>query len=215
MQQEQLRRVPIWSPGLRACHWLLALSTLGMMATAWLMSASAELYHWARDYHFLFAYVLSGALLYRLYLLLMSRASDHYLDCLPIAENDLKKMPQMLKFYLSRGKFELPAWFAHNPLWGPVYLVVFGALTTLMVSGFVMEYSYDSLASALHSGAAVLINFFVLLHIVAVFMHDWKSENSDISAMISGYKIFRDRKVDTSSIKPAGQPITFFRKEDL
>lgn len=57
--------------------------------------------------------------------------------------------------------------------------------------------------TAWHGLGYGIISTFMVLHILTVFLHDWKGTGSEVSAMISGYKIFVIRKqtLDTGAQK--------------
>jgi len=122
----------------------------------------------------------------------------------------------MLRFYLSLGRNPMPSYYAHNPFWGPIYLLMFLVLLAQAASGLLVKYQPDGILEwmpqlkHLHDLGYGIIATFVPLHIVAVFLHDWKGEGAEISAMISGYKLFSVQrpglpgKVQTVAIQDIG-----------
>ena len=78
----------------------------------------------------------------------------------------------MLKFYLSFGRRRVPPYFAHDPLWRPVYPAWFLLIAVQVLSGM------------------------VLLHVLSVLLREARGKAYDISAMIQGHRIFRVDKTD-------------------
>lgn len=151
----------------------------------------------ARDIHFFLSGLLLPALLLRFYLLFFGKDTDHLTDCEPNLHK-LNQAKEVLRFYLTLGKAPLPRWFSHNPLWGPIYLLLFVFLTISCLSGVLLvqeiTFIFNISNHDLHSISHYLISLFVLLHLPAVFSHDLSNKNSDISGMVSGYKIFHIEK---------------------
>jgi len=122
MKTETLHRREIWSKWLRLSHWTLALSTLALMATGWLIHHTPSVAQAAADWHYIAGSIFTLGLALRIWVLFSDKRMGHWRFLLPDLEP--KKMLQMLKFYLSFGKATLPRWYAHNPLWLPIYLVL-------------------------------------------------------------------------------------------
>lgn len=201
MNRPALQRRYVWSGWLRLSHWLMALSVCGLWITGWLHQNVIRLFELAYDYHILFAYLLSGALLLRLYLLFSARNSAaHWKDLWP-GRQQWKAVLATLRFYVTLGRAPLPRWYAHNPLWGLLYLLLFIVLLVQVLLGFLMYNELDLYLINIyhwHTGLAKLLGGFIVLHILAVFMHDLASGNSDVSAMIHGYRVFRLEPPDLS-----------------
>ena len=103
----------------------------------------------------------------------------------------------MLRFYVSFGRTPLPNWYAHSPLWAPIYLLLFFLLLTQIVSGFLIAAGQHTLLInlyILHNFNSTFLAIFTAVHIISVFIHDLKAGSSDISAMIHGYRIFNIEK---------------------
>ncbi|MGD8589225.1 MAG: cytochrome b/b6 domain-containing protein [Chromatiales bacterium] len=199
MQTETINRVHVWSRWLRLAHWSLTVSIFGLLASGWLLDKDPVLFASAQDYHFIFAALMLPALLLRLYLLFAGKGTDHLHDC----ELDRLKMAQawaVIRFYLTLGRAPLPKWYAHNPLWGPVYLLLFLFLTLSAISGLALSKELVNFAGIsmydLHWLGYYVTITFVCLHLPAVFSHDLSGTGSDISAMINGYRIFLVGKPD-------------------
>ena len=198
----------VWNGWLRLSHWLLALSTLVLLATGALMANSPYLRETAMLYHFIAAAPFVFALLLRLLLLFVSSAPQDRLAALLPTASDLSAIKTLLRFYLSLGRAPLANWYAHNPLWKPFYLLLFMAAIVLALSGLLrMNQSelFSFYTLGWHRFWAQYVLFFCLLHVVAVCLHDYRGRRYDISAMLHGYRLFSlDRE---AAAKPVIQAI--------
>lgn len=189
---EQIQRRLVWSGWLRLAHWGMGFSVLVLLATGWLIKYTRSVYDAALDYHYISGSILAMSLLLRLGLLLFDKTTGQWRALIP-RPSQFKAMGEMLRFYLSFAKMPLPKWYAHNPLWAPVYALSLIVMGLLVLSGYFMDeqpffagfYLPDT-----HSFTASLMGFFVILHVISVFLHDLRGTGSDISAIISGYRIF-------------------------
>ena len=200
MSNDIIHRTLVWSSKLRAAHWLLALSTLVLIATGWLIPVAPSIIDLTSDWHYLAAAAFIAALLLRLWLLLIDKQSAGIAALMP-GKQALPAIGQMLRFYITLGKAPLPSWYAHNPLWAPIYLCSILIMLLLAASGLAMD-EYPILFSIylpeLHSTLASIFTIFVAAHVITVFMHDAKGTSSDISAMVNGHRIFVVQKADNS-----------------
>jgi len=202
---QTLQRKYIWPGRLRFGHWVITVAVVGLLFTGWLQQHVVQYFQIALDYHYILAYALTLALGLRLYLLVSSPASAaNWQDLLP-NRHGIKQAIAMLRFYISFGRTPLPHWYAHSPLWAPVYLFIFLLLLTQILSGCLIGAGYHSLfinLYTLHQNASTGIAVFSVLHIISVFLHDLKAGTSDVSAMIHGYRIFKIEKPDmTTSVQ--------------
>lgn len=193
----------------------MVIAVIGLLVTGWLLQNVAHYFQVALDYHYLLAYALCVGLAIRLYLLLgssPSAASWH--DLVPDRQN-LVKVIAILRFYVSLGRTPLPHWYAHNPFWAPIYLLVFLILLLQIITGFLIASGQHTLLInlyTLHNVNTTILAAFTILHIISVFVHDLKSGSSDISAMIHGYRIFTLEKpelpptIQTVSLDKLKQP---------
>lgn len=193
MQAKTVSHVLVWSRWLRLAHWGLAVSTIGLIATGWLMSHDSVYAGPAADLHYLLSSVLLPALLLRLYLLFFGKGTDHLTDCEPNGHR-LSQAWEVIRFYLTLGKAPLPKWFSHNPLWGPIYIALFFVMTLSVISGLLLLNGVQLIGMIsmldLHQFAYQVILLFTLLHLPAVFSHDLSSKGGDISAMVNGFRVF-------------------------
>ena len=201
MKTETLHRREIWSTWLRLSHWTLALSTLALMATGWLVHHTPSVAQAAADWHYIAGSVFTIGLALRIWVLFSDKLMGHWRFLL--ADLEPRKMLQMLKFYLSFGRSTLPRWYAHNPFWLPIYLILFLLMVLVAFTGH-LQGSRPVIAGiylpSLHAGIATLISLFVLGHVIAVFMHDLKGGSDDVSAMIHGKRLFEVKSIPIQEI---------------
>jgi Ni/Fe-hydrogenase 1 B-type cytochrome subunit len=196
-----IKRVKVWSGLLRLSHWLMAFAVPVLLATGWLLGSLPQAYDALLDYHYLAGYVLIAGVALRVWLLFFGRATDTLADLLP-RRQQAGAVLDMLRFYLSFGRWRLPAWYAHNPLWQPLYLLLLTLLVAQILTGVFADAPYllaSRTVGEWHASGAIIIAGIAGLHVLAVFMHDLKGTGSDTSAMINGHRIF--------VINPLQQPV--------
>ena len=189
---EQIRRVLVWSGWLRLVHGVLALSTLALLATGWLIAASPALAEMASFVHYLAASVLLAALLLRFFMGVAGKGAERFEHLLP-RRSEFAAIRASLLFYLSLGRRPLPNWFAHNPLWKPLYLILYLLLAMIALSGWIMpeiQLVGRLYVPGLHTWLADVIAGLVIAHLLCVVLQDIKGRSADISAMLSGYRFF-------------------------
>lgn len=205
MQLKTVTQVFIWSRWLRLTHWTLAITTLGLIATGWLMTLDSSITVNAIEFHYIFLSLFIPALLVRLYLLVFGKGTDHLSDCEPNTHR-LSQAWEVIRFYITLGKAPLPRWYSHNPLWGMLYLALFFFLVLSTASGAMLMKDQLMIGSismlSLHQLCYQITLAFSLLHIIAVFAHDLSSKAGDNSAMINGYRTF---EVGENSPDKSGQ----------
>lgn len=193
MHNPPLQRRLVWSKPLRICHWSLALATLTLLLTGWLVRWAPERAEQVRDYHFIAAALLIAALLARVWLLFAGKGTARIDQLLP-DRHRLGQAWQVLRSYLTLGKIPLPKWYAHNPLWAPLYLLLFLVLTLQAGTGLALLNDITLLGGVslrgLHGWGFGFLLVFTLLHLVASFFHDAKGGGDDVSAMINGQRLF-------------------------
>ena len=204
MLPTELKRVAVWSGRLRLAHWLLALATLGLLGTGSLLAMRlVGLLPWLLPTHVAAGYALLFALALRLYLLFFGSGPERWRDLLPRGQQ-IKAAGDMILFYITLGRRSLPAYYAHNPFWAPLHLLLFAVLVVQGASGLLLSlvdaaaFSYYEATPwilgytlpELHSLSLPLIAGYTAAHILAAFVHDWRSGGSEVSALIGGYKLF-------------------------
>ncbi len=199
LDSSPIRRVEVFSKAQRITHWLITLGILFELISAWLIQhAAVDVLAWI-DYHVMVGQALLLPILFRIYLLFRP-GSGHWRLLIPTREQR-HVLRQTVKFYASLGRLPCPDWYAYNPLWQPLYLLMIPIMLLATLSGF--GYG-NNLALAgirvndLHALLAHVILYFSLLHILFVFLHDARGNGGQISAMVNGHKYFH--------IKQGNQP---------
>lgn len=108
-------------------------------------------------------------------------------------KSQLNAIIQMIKFYLSFARLPLPNWYAHNPLWKPIYLFMIIVLLGCVITGMVYDSNLTLLgysSTELHDALATIITVLSVAHIITAFLHDWKGKGAFISAIINGHRYF-------------------------
>jgi len=199
----EVRRVRVWPGVVRLTHWAIVASLLVLLPTGWLLTtgliASDELYELLRHrLHQPAGHVLAVALAARLVVLLIGGNSVSGWRALVPSATQLAATREMLRFYSALSRTPLPAYYAHNPFWAPLYLVLFALLAVQTVTGLVLEFPFvrsvlhadEPATLALHGRLLAWIALWCAFHVVAAVLHDWRGQGSDTSALISGYRIF-------------------------
>jgi Ni/Fe-hydrogenase 1 B-type cytochrome subunit len=194
----------VWPAVIRLTHWGITLSVLVLLPTGWLLTTgligSEELYRLLRhDLHEPAGHVLAVALAVRLaYMAVGGSSLAGWKALLPTGPQQLAAVREMARFYSALSSRRLPAYYAHNPLWAPLYLVAFVLLAVQATTGLMLEFPF--LQGVAHADEPALLRLHGQLmewtlvwsafHVAAAVLHDWRGQGSDISALISGYRIF-------------------------
>ncbi len=191
MAAQTYKRVLVWSGWLRLSHASIGLAVLVLLFTGWLIAESPSLADSALDLHYLASSFLIFGLVVRIVLFFAGKEHERLSALFP-ASTELTPMVKTLRFYISLGKSPLPGWYSHNALWKPVYLIIYLALIILAITGATMP--DDSIVlgfylPSVHAFWADVMLWFTGIHIASVIMHDYRSQTTDISAMINGYRL--------------------------
>jgi len=193
-----INRVAVFSKAQRITHWLIAGAITFLLISAWLVQhADVDVIAWL-DWHIMIGQALSLVLAYRIYLLFVS-GSGHWRLLIPTKEQRHVYI-QTVKFYASLGKLPCPDWYAFNPVWQPIYLLLIIIMILTTITGFLTG-NYLFLAGftmpELHSALARIILYFTLAHIFFAVYHDIKGGGAQISAMLNGFKYFQIKEVES------------------
>lgn len=220
----EMKRIAVWSGRLRLAHWLLAAATMALLVTGGLFALKlGEHLPWLLSVHLAAGYVLVPAVLLRVYQLFFGNRAEHWRDLVPRGPQ-LKAAGEMLLFYITLGRRSLPAYYAHNPLWAPLHLLLFIVIAAQGASGLILAFTdgaalayYEATPSILgytlpelHRAGLPLIGGYTAAHILAVFMHDWRSGGNEISALVGGYKLFLIRRTPDAPPQDV-QPVSLGR----
>jgi len=188
----EIRRVLIWSGWLRLSHWVIALSSAALLISGWLIANSPIHATAAVEYHYLAASGLIFGLVLRAIMFFRGKPHEQLSALFP-QPDEFRAIKQTLFFYLSLAKQRLPRWYAHNPLWKLVYVFVYVVLLLLLFSGWLAD-EYPVMLGfylpGVHAFWADFIAWFVLFHLLGLFVHDYYAKTTDISAMINGYRLY-------------------------
>ena len=211
---EQIRRVPVWSGWLRVAHWALAGATLLMLVTGWLIANAPTVAAGAAEVHYLGAAVLVFGLALRLFLGFAGKGAERLEHLVP-KPSEMTGLRNRALFYLSLGKAPLPNWYAHNPLWKPIYLVWFALLALSALTGWLMP---DTpvvgvfYLPRVHQWMANAVFVVTLAHVYSVVLQDLRGQAADTSAMINGHRYFR---VEREGLVKPEVPQVSIRIDDL
>lgn len=202
--KEEIHSVEVWPPIIRLLHLLMAASVIILLLTGLLMSSGMILndvlyQHLLTVWHLPSGHVLLGVIVVRLVLLMVRRDVLGWRALMPDNISDILKVAV---FYLSFARMQLPAYFAHNPLWKLLYLALYVLLVTQAFTGLLLESGWlrsvlrtDSATALMqHQALLEIILVLVVMHILTALLHDWKSPSAEISSMINGRKFFHVEK---------------------
>ncbi len=200
-----------WSLLLRLFHWMFALSIVFLVVTGFyinnpwtntMIEGSASFPMAIMRYiHYIAAYVLSSAVLIRLFLYIFGNAQERIWDILPITRRNLNnlKMTLLQYSYISDKHDER---LGHNILAGLAYLLTFIAALLMIVSGFYMLYpesafwakwgvilfSSQQFARYLHHITMWWFMIFAVIHIYLCIWNDCTEPEGLISSIFTGAK---------------------------
>lgn len=210
----RIERVPVWGGWLRLSHAAVGLSALVLIVTGWLLEAAPSLEADAADFHYYAASVLMFGLVLRVVLAFAGSPLEAFDKLIP-EDGELRAMRDMLLFYLTLGRAPLPRWYAHNPLWKPVYLVFYLCLAILVLTGWLREDQpllWGWYLPSVHGIFASAVAWLSLLHILSVVLHDYRGDAADISAIINGHRYFT---VETPEVPLVAEPMASIKLTDL
>jgi Ni/Fe-hydrogenase 1 B-type cytochrome subunit len=212
---KEIRRVLIWSGWLRVSHWSIALSTMVLLVTGWLIEHSPMRALIALEYHYIAASILIFGLVVRMVIFFKGKNHERLAGLFPEA-NEIKAIKQMLVFYLSMVRQPIPHWYAHNPLWKIIYIFWYIALLLLVVSGSLMEDQplvMGFYLPSVHGFWSGIVLWMTVLHLSSLFLHDYYAKTTDVSAMINGYRLFEIEVKEKEDLR--GTPVVLQSMESL
>lgn len=203
-------RKKVYDPLLRTLHWVIAMSILVLLGTAW----SHELFEkgpyekaiWL--IHIYTGYVLTVA--FSLRIIWGFIGPQH-------ARFSSLWHPRTWLANLRRPNLKLGNTFGHHPMASFAYLTFYGLLVAMIVTGLglaAIEHSIGPLAEWLsdsiwygdlfeepHEAISMLIVAFIVMHIGAMILHERLEKTPVSQAMISGYQYRRTEKQTNGAVK--------------
>ena len=192
MHDPVVKRVLVWSGWLRASHASIGFAVIVLLLTGWLIAQSPSLAEAAVDIHYLASAVLALGMIIRAVLLFTGKAHERLPALFP-AGVELAAMAATVRCYASFFRASLPGWYAHNPLWKPLYLLMYLALVIMVITGVMMPETSIRLGfymPSVHTFWAQVLLWLSALHVISVIVHDYRKKTADISAMVNGYRLF-------------------------
>jgi Ni/Fe-hydrogenase 1 B-type cytochrome subunit len=200
-----------WSVLLRLFHWMFALSIVFLAVTGFYinnpwtntMIEGTTSFPMAtmRYIHFISAYVLSSAILIRLFLYIFGNAQERIWDILPVTKRNLNntKMTLLQYSYISSKHDER---LGHNILAGLAYLLTFIAALMMIFSGFFLLYPESAFwakwglvlfgsqqfARFLHHLVMWWFMIFAVIHVYLCIWNDCIEPEGLISSIFTGAK---------------------------
>ncbi len=212
----QYTRHPAWSVLLRLFHWCFVLSIVVLVTTGFYIhfpwtntmieGSSSFPVATMRYIHFIAAFVFTGALLARLYLLLFGNRQERFWDFLPITGRNIKNLGSSVKYYLYLDDNEDHR-LGHNALAGIAYFVTFIVACLQILSGFYMLYPESvgwqtwglKLFGTQQQGRLLHYLFmwyfilFAATHVYIVVWNDIRSKEGLISSIFNGTKFLPEK----------------------
>ena len=204
------KRIFVWSGLLRISHWVFAISIVILLLTGTYIHDPLITTKWAefkplhlmailRYYHFSAGFVLIGALLIRIYLLLFGNRYERCWNFLPLNLRNIKSLFHNIKFYLYLT--DKPARrLGHKVIAGIMYFILFICAVIMAVSGIYLLYpeagtvskvgifffGSQQAARFMHYFLSWAFLFFIIFHLYLVVFNELKSHRAIISSIVSG-----------------------------
>lgn len=217
MTAETIRCVPIWSPWVRATHWLMAAGVIFQYLSAQAIAWGASDYDFWREWHIITGEFVLLLVVGRVILAFMLPAAASWRAFLPDAAQ-WQGIKQTLLFYVTLGHVPLLNWFAHNPLWRLLYPIMFILMLGLGLSG--LWYNDANPLAGLwlhqwHTLFASVLGWLVIGHLIAVIAHDIASKNAGISGMLNGVRYFHIEEKPAARDKNSKAPPVYIAVEKI
>lgn len=200
-----------WSVLLRLFHWMFALSIVFLVVTGFYINSpwtntmiegtTSFPMAMMRYIHFISAYVLSSAVLIRLFLYIFGNAQERIWDILPVTKRNMNnlKMTLLQYSYISSKHDER---LGHNILAGLAYLLTFIAALLMIFSGFFLLYpetafwakwglvlfGSQQFARFLHHLVMWWFMIFAVIHVYLCIWNDCLEPEGLISSIFTGAK---------------------------
>lgn len=207
-----------WSVLLRLFHWAFALSIVTLVTTGFYIH-----FPWTNTFiegetcfpvatmryiHFIAAFVFTGAMLARVYLLFFGNKQERLWDFLPVTPKKAGNFFHTIKFYLYLTDRHTPR-LGHNTLAGILYLLTFIIALLQILSGFYMLYPESAAFQKwgllffgpqqngrfMHYLFMWYFIIFAAVHVYIVVWNDIKSKEGLISSIFNGTKYIPPKNI--------------------
>ena len=225
------KRVYVWELPVRLFHWITALSTLILIITGFIIanppaltsSGEATEAFWfgqIRIVHFITAFILVAALLFRIYWAFAGNKFARWRNFIPYTKKGLKNMLYVLKvdIFLMKDKDHKLSNISigHNYFAAFSYFIMTLFFILQVFTGFAMYADSSSwfipqlfkfvipllggeiMVKYLHHIFTWLFMAFIVVHVYLVLFHDYIEARGEASSMISGFKFVRAERVKES-----------------
>ena len=216
-------RVYVWHWPVRVFHWSMVASMVVLAVTGLYIgrpyfivaptTTTPFMMGWMRFFHFLAAAVLVGAVILRLYAMVMGNRYERWNSLLPVKKSDWVNFFKMGKKYLMQDWWSPPHYLGHNPMQQLSYtfmyfVIVFMALTgfalygqanpngfwwTVTTSWVMPLLGGNQWVRLLHHFGVWVVVTFVVLHVYLAVRSDVLYDRGAVSSIISGFKFKHDR----------------------
>ena len=226
VQNVKRKEYYIFSPFLRIFHWIMVVSILVLFGTGLLITKpmnvatteptfSVMSMDLVRDIHFLFAFLLTAALILRIYGFIINKGDrlfprfweGHFYE---------ETVDVALHYMLLRGHH---ASFLRNPLARGSYAMLYVLLLVEILTGFAMYFmtnpsstggmlfgwvnvlvGSEMMSHYIHHYVAWFIILFAIGHLYMVIRAEFMEGESEISSMFSGKKILAHTPKDANEL---------------
>lgn len=212
-----MTRVYVWDIVVRACHWTIVLSIIGLSITGFyignpFIKAPGEagghfVMGWVRAIHFYFAIAFTLAVMSRLFWMRIGPDVARWPSFLPVTRERWAGMRDTFLFYiLLRRKF--PPMLGHNPLAGITYYGIFLLFLVMIVTGlaqysmvdpdsvfrvfgvFLPVFGGPQTTRWIHHAVMWLLIGFAVHHVYSAVMAAHIEKNGILESIFTGYKWF-------------------------
>ena len=167
-------KVLVWDWTIRVFHWLFALAVGGSMAVAFLVDHDLEFFR----YHMLLGLIAGFLLLLRVVLFLVGTAPIR----ISAAFGALGRLPQYIANLFSRSP---KRGGGHNPLAWVVYILMFVAVLSLVMTGvFMVNHTIEEI----HEVLGWVVLGLVGAHVLGMLFHALRFRENIAASMITGRK---------------------------
>ncbi len=221
----------VWDLPVRIAHWLNVLSILVLSVTGYYIASPFITTHGAatdnflmgaiRFTHFLFAFIFTATVLFRIYWAFAGNRWARWRQFIPTSRPRMRALGRMGRYYAFL-QARPPAVIGHNPLAGAAYIglyVVFGlqiatgfALYVLPDHNGVLLWLFGWITATfgvqpvrlVHDLAMWLIIAFTIHHVYSAVLIDTEERSGLVSSIVTGYKSLTPAHIAESRENDAG-----------